>query len=82
MTRDFIEINDLLVLLEYADSHEEIKDICSFEEDIIAFAFYGSGNVDLSVEYVARMACGLSLAVATGPLLSGTPTTGTRLVSR
>ncbi|MDB4270754.1 AraC family transcriptional regulator [bacterium] len=51
MTRDFLEINDFLVLLEYADSNEETVDTCSFDEDVIAFAFYGSGNVDLNVKY-------------------------------
>ena len=51
MTRDFIEINDFVVLLEYADSKEETIDSCGFDEDVIAFAFYGSGNVDLNVEY-------------------------------
>ncbi|UCD61209.1 MAG: helix-turn-helix transcriptional regulator [Flavobacteriaceae bacterium] len=51
MTRDFIEINDFLVLLEYADSEAETIDKCGFDEDVIAFAFYGSGNVDLKVEY-------------------------------
>lgn len=51
MTRDFLNINDFLVLLEYADSNEETVDTCSFDEDVIAFAFYGSGNVDLNVRY-------------------------------
>ena len=51
MTRDFLEINDFLVLLEYADSNEETIDTCGFDEDVIAFAFYGSGNVDLNVKY-------------------------------
>jgi len=51
MTRDFLNINDFLVLLEYADSNEETVDTCGFDEDVIAFAFYGSGNVDLNVRY-------------------------------
>jgi len=51
MTRDFIEINDFVVLLEYADSEKETIDKCNFDEAVIAFAFYGSGNVELNVEY-------------------------------
>ncbi len=51
MTRDFLEINDFVVLLEYADSKKETIDKCGFDEDVIAFAFYGSGNVELNVEY-------------------------------
>ncbi len=54
MTRDFIQINDFLVLLEYADSKEETIDSCGFDEDVIAFAFYGAGNVDLKVKYGAH----------------------------
>ncbi|MBT8180343.1 MAG: AraC family transcriptional regulator, partial [Eudoraea sp.] len=54
MTRDFIEINDFIVLLEYADSKEEIIDSCGFDEAVIAFAFYGAGNVDLKVKYGAH----------------------------
>ncbi|MGB5360903.1 MAG: AraC family transcriptional regulator [Eudoraea sp.] len=51
MTRDFLNINDFLVLLEYADSNKETVDTCGFDEDVIAFAFYGSGNVELNVKY-------------------------------
>ena len=54
MTRDFLEINDFVVLLEYADSKEKTIDKCGFDEDVIAFAFYGSGNVDLKVEYTDK----------------------------
>ncbi|MEP0134106.1 MAG: AraC family transcriptional regulator [Eudoraea sp.] len=51
MTRDFVEINDFVVLLEYADSKKETIDKCGFDEDVIAFAFYGSGNVELNIAY-------------------------------
>ena len=51
MTRDFLEINDFVVLLEYADSKKETIDKCGFDEDVIAFAFYGSGNVELNIAY-------------------------------
>lgn len=51
MTRDIIDINDFTILVEAASSDEVIVDACRFEEPLIAVAFYGSGNVDLSVKY-------------------------------
>lgn len=51
MTRDFIHINDFVILVEEADSLTKEVDSCFFDEPIIAIAFYGSGNVDLSVKY-------------------------------
>lgn len=51
MNRDTIDINDFTILVETADSNEEIKDSCFFDEPVIAVAFYGAGNVDLEVKY-------------------------------
>ena len=51
MIRDFININDFIVLVEEAKVNEATIDSCSFEEPLIAVAFYGSGNVDLKVNY-------------------------------
>ncbi|WP_338731189.1 helix-turn-helix domain-containing protein [Mangrovimonas cancribranchiae] len=51
MTRDFIHINDFTILVEEAFSESVITDACRFDEPVIAVAFYGSGNVDLSVNY-------------------------------
>jgi len=51
MTRDIIDINDFTILVEEADSQESIVDSCLFDEPVVAVAFYGSGNVDLSVKY-------------------------------
>lgn len=51
MTRDFIHINDFIILIEEAHSKMTDIDTCRFEEPLIAIAFYGSGNVDLSVKY-------------------------------
>ena len=51
MTRDIININDFIVLVETADSEQTIVDACRFDEPLIAVAFYGAGNVDLSVKY-------------------------------
>lgn len=51
MNRDIIDINDFTVLVEEANAEEPTIDSCFFDEPIIAVAFYGSGNVNLSVKY-------------------------------
>ena len=51
MTRDIIDINDFTILVETANSEEPSIDSCFFDEPVIAVAFYGSGNVDLTVKY-------------------------------
>jgi len=51
MTRDFIHINDFIILLEEARVDAVEVDSCFFDEPLIAVAFYGAGNVDLSVKY-------------------------------
>ncbi|WOD43547.1 helix-turn-helix transcriptional regulator [Hwangdonia lutea] len=51
MTRDFIHINDFIILVEEAKTNEPTTDSCFFDEPLIAVAFYGSGNVDLNVKY-------------------------------
>jgi len=51
MTRDHININDFIVLIEEGQSNIIEVDVCRFEEPLISVAFYGSGNIDLSVKY-------------------------------
>lgn len=51
MTRDIIDINDFTILVEEARAEVPTSDSCFFDEPVIAVAFYGSGNVDLSVKY-------------------------------
>lgn len=51
MTRDIIDINDFTILVEESTTKETTIDTCTFDEPVIAIAFYGSGNVDLSVKY-------------------------------
>ncbi|MDT0606868.1 helix-turn-helix domain-containing protein [Croceitalea rosinachiae] len=51
MTRDVININDFIILVEEANSDKVIIDSCKFDEPLIAVAFYGSGNVHLSMDY-------------------------------
>ena len=51
MNRDIIDINDFTVLVEEANAEKPTIDSCFFDEPIIAIAFYGSGNVNLTVKY-------------------------------
>lgn len=51
MTRDIIDINDFTILVETGHSEVPTTDSCLFDESVIAVAFYGSGNVDLTVKY-------------------------------
>jgi len=51
MTRDILDINDFTILIEEATTEKVTVDSCLFDEPVIAVAFYGSGNVDLSVKY-------------------------------
>lgn len=54
MTRDILDINDFTVLIEEASSDQITTDSCTFDEPLIAVAFYGSGNVHLSVKYADK----------------------------
>jgi len=54
MNRDIIDINDFTILVEEAKVNEPTIDSCFFDEPLIAVAFYGSGNVDLSVKYLDK----------------------------
>ena len=51
MNRDTIDINDFTVLVEINKSAEDVIDACRFDEPVVAVAFYGSGNVSLSMEW-------------------------------
>jgi AraC family transcriptional activator of pyochelin receptor len=51
MTRDIININDFTILVEEATAEEATIDSCFFDEPLIAVAFYGEGDVDLTVKY-------------------------------
>lgn len=51
MTRDIIEVNDFIVLIEQSVSKQTIVDTCKFDEEIIGLAFYGSGNVELCIQH-------------------------------
>lgn len=51
MTRDIIEINDFTVLIEQSNDQKTIVEKCGFEQPVIGFSFYGSGNVALNIHY-------------------------------
>lgn len=51
MNHDIIDINDFTVLEEESTHREPTMDCCKFDEPIIGVAFYGSGNVGLTVKY-------------------------------
>lgn len=54
MNRDIIDINDFTILVEEARAEKPTVDSCYFDEPVIAVAFYGSGNVNLSVRYAGK----------------------------
>ncbi len=54
MTRDIIDINDFTILVETAASDSVSIDACSFDEPVIGVAFYGEGNVELTVRYGSK----------------------------
>ena len=56
MTTDIIEINNFIVLIEQSNADKTIVETCDVEkcdlgEQVIGFSFYGSGNVELEINY-------------------------------
>ncbi len=51
MTRDIIDIQDFTILVEENFSDNVVIDACSFDEPVIAVALYGSGDVNLQMQY-------------------------------
>lgn len=51
MTRDIIDIQDFTILVEENFSDEVVIDACAFDEPVIAVALYGSGDVNLQMQY-------------------------------
>lgn len=54
MLRDIVDINDFTILVEHSVAGQEGLDSCFFDEPVIAIAFYGAGNVDLTVKYEGK----------------------------
>lgn len=49
MTSDIIELNNYIVLIEQSNAEKKIIETCELDGDIMGFAFYGSGNVELEI---------------------------------
>lgn len=54
MTRDIIELNNFTILVEIGLADEIALDSCQFDEPLIAVAFYGSGDVNLQINYANK----------------------------
>jgi len=51
MTTDIIELNNFIVLIEQSNSEKTIVQRCEIDSDVVGFAFYGSGNVELEIKH-------------------------------
>lgn len=51
MTTDIIEINDFIVLIEQSNATKTLIQKCEIDTDVVGFAFYGSGNVELEIKH-------------------------------
>jgi AraC family transcriptional regulator, transcriptional activator of the genes for pyochelin and ferripyochelin receptors len=51
MTTDIIEINDFIVLIEQSNATKTFVQKCEIDSDVVGFAFYGSGNVELEIKH-------------------------------
>ncbi len=50
MTRDIIETNGFIVVVEYSIANETIVSKCEVNDRAVGFAFYGSGDVQLEMK--------------------------------
>lgn len=51
MTCDIIDLHNFIVLIEQSFASKTIIQKCKIDTDVVAFAFYGSGNVELEVKH-------------------------------
>jgi len=49
MTRDIIEVNNFIVLIEHSSVGKTFVEKCGFESGVIGIAFYGQGEVELNI---------------------------------
>ncbi|MBO3697941.1 AraC family transcriptional regulator [Roseivirga sp. E12] len=49
MTRDIIDINNFIVLIEHSSAEKTFVEKCGFESGVIGIAFYGKGEVELNI---------------------------------
>ena len=50
MTRDIIEINNFLVVIEHSNSNKPKTEYCHVNGQAVGLAFYGSGQVELEIQ--------------------------------
>lgn len=51
MTTDIIEINNFIVLIEQSNASHTFVQKCEIDAEVVGFAFYGSGNVELEIKH-------------------------------
>lgn len=51
MTTDIVDLNNFIVLIEESHSGEPIVQECTIETDVVGFAFYGSGSIELQIKH-------------------------------
>jgi AraC-like DNA-binding protein len=55
MTTDIIEVNDFIVLIEQSNASQMLIQKCEIDSDVVGFAFYGSGNVELEIKHNSQI---------------------------
>jgi AraC family transcriptional activator of pyochelin receptor len=51
MISDILEINDYIILIEQSQSEKPTIEQCFLDGNVIGFAFYGSGDVELEIKH-------------------------------
>ena len=51
MTTDIIELHNFIVLIEQSNATQTFIQKCTIDTDVVGFAFYGSGNVELEIRH-------------------------------
>ena len=51
MTTDILEINNFVVLIEQSNDTKTTLERCDLDDQVIGFSFYGSGNVEISINF-------------------------------
>lgn len=51
MTTDIIEMSNFIVLIEQSNADKTFVQRCSIDRDVVGFAFYGSGQVELEIKH-------------------------------
>ena len=51
MTTDIIELHNFIVLIEQSKASKPFVQKCEIDTDVVGFAFYGSGNVEVEIKH-------------------------------